>query len=223
MTASQALLECGAQSLPVNVPEAAQCLGVKMIGYADFVSLFDFDMNYLYRNISYGGFSTRLDGNFVCVINESLCGKARRKWTSAHELGHVLLGHISERKQSVTLNDEHEADRFAAGFLAPLTVLHFCGVSSALEIESLCGISRQAAEIRYQELSALRRTQEELFRRKMRGADADFGLCGFLGDSTEMSLLVRFAPFIGSYLARRSAHDGYEKYLLELKKQPMAI
>lgn len=224
MTASEALLECGAECLPVNVPAAAQRFGVKMIGYSDFVRLYDLDRQYIYENISYGGFSVMLEGSYICVINEELCGAARRRWTSAHELGHILSGHITGDRQCITVNDEREADCFAAEFLAPLTVLHFCGVSSALEVEELCRISHQAAEIRYRDLSARRRLQEEIFRGKMRGSGAEpQAPCGFLGDSTELALLVRFAPFIGSYLAKRSMHDSYEKYLCQLKKQPMAI
>lgn len=224
MTASEALLKCGAASLPVNVPEAAQRLGVKMIGYSDFVSLYDFDADYVCRSISYGGFSLMQDGKYVCVINENLCGIARRKWTTAHELGHILSGHISEARQKITKADEKEADRFAAGFLAPLTVLHFCGVSSVLEVEKLCGISRQAAEFRFQELTRLRRYEEEIFRQEMRGAVPRSPESSvFLRGSAELALLIRFAPFITSYIARRSQHDGYENYLSQQVKQPMAI
>lgn len=224
MTASDALLECGAASLPVNVPAAARHFGVKMIGYSDFISLYDVDADYIYRNISYGGFSLMLEGRYICVINENLCGKARRKWTSAHELGHILSGHISAEKQSLTQSEEREAERFAAGFLAPLTVLNFCGVSSALEVERLCGISRQAAEIRFKELTRLRRSQEEAFRREMR--EAGSGLAEFAGslrNEAEYKLLLRFLPFITSYISKRSAHDGYEKYLAQLANQQMAI
>lgn len=223
MTASEALLECGADSLPVNVPAAARQFGVKMIEYSDFISLYDVDEDYIYKNISYGGFSMMLDGKYICVINEKLCGKPRRKWTSAHELGHILSGHISAEKQSLTQSEEHEAERFAAGFLAPLTVLNFCGVSSALEIERLCGISRQAAGIRFQELTRLRRSQEEAFRQEMRKPCGAAEFTGFLWDSTELELFARFQPFITSYIAKRSAHDGYESYLSQLVKQPMAI
>lgn len=221
MNASDALLECGAASLPVNVPAAARHFGVKMIGYSDFISLYDVDADYIYHNISYGGFSLMLEGRHICVINEKLCGKARRKWTSAHELGHILSGHISAEKQSLTQSEELEAERFAAGFLAPLTVLNFCGVSSALEVERLCGISRQAAEIRFKELTRLRRSQEDAFRREMRGSGSTE--CNGLLDESELRLLLRFLPFITSYLSKRSAHDGYEKYLAQLANQQMAI
>lgn len=87
-----------------------------------------------------------------------------RKWTAAHEVGHLLSGHITDPPMLLTQRQEREADDFAAELLAPLTVLHFCGVSSATEIEKLCGISRQAAEFRFQELSRLRRAQDEVYR-----------------------------------------------------------
>ena len=106
--------------------------------------------------------------------------------------------------------------------LAPLTVLHFCGVSSATEIEKLCGISRQAAEFRFQELSRLRRAQDEVYRLGVRNEQFSPD-CIFLKTEEQRELFSKFAPFIGSYILSRSRHDDYEKHLIQRSRQPMAI
>lgn len=202
MRGSEALLKINARTLPICVCEAAECLGIKVVDYTAFVNVYEIDKPFIYKNISYGGFSVRLDGGFVCVLNRDLCGKARRKWTAAHELGHILCGHISDGREEITPRDEREADRFAADFLAPLSVLHFCGVSSPAEIERLCGISHQAAEYRYAELTKKRRSQTESFRMAQRGENNVYSDI-FLPDDTEKALIRQFEPFISSYIGRR--------------------
>lgn len=220
MTGTEALLECGAAVLPISVRDSARHFGVKTVEYTDFIELYNIDKQDIYKKISYGGFSLLLDGTYVCVLNNSLCGKARRKWTAAHELGHILLGHVSDSRDNISISDERSADRFAADFLAPLTVLHFCGVSSAAEIERLCGISHQAAEYRFNELVKKRRSQEKYFRQSKHTEYPDASKmpeCDSLFDSSdEFSLLMKFMPFISRYISRRSEHDGYENYLRQL-------
>lgn len=157
MTGTQALLISGQISLPVSVSAVAAAAGIKVIDYATFRAQFENSLDDICRMVSYAGFSMLADGRMVAVLNSQLCYAPRRKWTAAHEVGHLLSGHITDPPTLLTQQQEREADDFAAELLAPLTVLHFCGVSSATEIEKLCGISRQAAEFRFQELSRLRR------------------------------------------------------------------
>lgn len=83
----------------------------------------------------------------------------RHVWTLAHELGHKMLGHIESSGQPVMARTrlpahgyeylEQEADYFAAMLLAYPAVLKACGVKSAATIQDICGISRAAAQARY--------------------------------------------------------------------------
>ena len=222
MTAIKALLNSGQSSLPVSVSAVASSNGIKMIDYASFRAQFENSLEDIFHTVSYAGFSLIADGSMVAVLNSQLCYAPRRKWTSAHEVGHLLSGHITEPPSLLTQEQEREADQFAAELLAPLTVLHFCGVSSAMEIEKLCGISRQAAEFRFQELSRLRRAQDEVYRLGLRN-ERFTSDCIFLRTEEQRELFTRFAPFIGSYILSRSRHDGYEKHLIQRSRQPMAI
>lgn len=230
MTGTQALIQSGEAALPVDVSQVAAHFGIKLVDYNTFSRVFKVSREELCR-ISPGGFSLVEEGCFVCVLNSSLCHSARRKWTAAHELGHVLSGHISGAPVHHSQRQEQEADRFAAELLAPLTVLHFCGVSSAAEIKRLCGISEEAAEYRFRELSALRRRQEDIFRSGLRTQplspdeipEYTQPQSVFLQRECDRELFMQFSPFIGSYIAKRASHDGYEQYLSRISHEPMAI
>ncbi len=223
MTGTQALLQSGTMSLPVNISALASHFGIKLVDYNSFTQVYDMDKQELYRRVSYGGFSLMADGSCICVLNSSLCGQARRKWTAAHEIGHILCGHISGEINLPTNEQEQQADLFAAELLAPLTVLHFCGVSSAVEIERLCGLSKQAAEYRFQELSRLRRQQDALYTSAIISDENAKADCLFLITEDQRELFRQYSPFISRYIARRSSHDGYAEYLTIKSKNRMAI
>ena len=128
MTGTQALLISGQISLPVSVSAVAAAAGIKVIDYAAFRAQFENSLDDICRMVSYAGFSMLADGRMVAVLNSQLCYAPRRKWTAAHEVGHLLSGHITDPPTLLTQRQEREADDFAAELLAPLTVLHFCGV-----------------------------------------------------------------------------------------------
>lgn len=85
----------------------------------------------------------------------------RQRFTAAHELGHILLGHTD--KYGVVYRDpsprddpkEQAANVFAARLLAPAIVLRDLGVSNAQQIAEICQISQTAAEYRMQRLQIL--------------------------------------------------------------------
>lgn len=232
MTGTQALIQSRTAALPVRVSAIAAHFGIKIVDYAAFTRVYDVDKQELYKKVSCGGFSLAAEGRFICVLNSGLCHQPRRKWTAAHEIGHILSGHISGEPLLLSAGQEREADRFAAELLAPLTVLHFCGVSSALEIERLCGISHEAAVYRFQELTALRRKQDDIYRCGLRQSvsftpdeipEYTAPESVFLRRECDRELLMQFSPFIGSYILNRAAHDGYEQYLFRKSREPMAI
>ncbi|SOC25247.1 ImmA/IrrE family metallo-endopeptidase [Stappia indica] len=97
-------------------------------------------------------------------------GDARARMTLAHELGHLVLGHGGIRYRKTSTNvaesavsnvriEEREAKYFASAFLAPLYLAKDC--NSALELEQTFNISRQAAEIRHEEISKIRRVERK--------------------------------------------------------------
>ena len=117
------------------------------------------------------------DGNDgECIISGGIpyisvnrrCSVQRKRFTIAHELGHVLLGHVGKyrlvnREPAPTDNPiEQEANVFASRLLAPSCVLWGCGVKTADDIVRLCGISKQAAEFRMVRMNELYRRNKFL-------------------------------------------------------------
>lgn len=109
------------------------------------------------------------DGRSLIIAGEPVifvrreCSRQRIRFTIAHELGHILLGHVGKyslvnREPSPNDNPiEREANVFASRLLAPACVLYGCGVKTANEISTLCDISSQAAEYRMKRLAVLYR------------------------------------------------------------------
>lgn len=85
----------------------------------------------------------------------------RQRFTAAHELGHILLGHVGKyelvnREPSPSDNPiEQAANVFASRLLAPACVLWGCGVTSPEQIVQLCDISPQAAKFRAERMEIL--------------------------------------------------------------------
>lgn len=88
-----------------------------------------------------------------------------RRYTTAHELGHIYLEHPMQGGkygrtfgvQKAVAQDpiEYQAERFAIGILAPACVLYGLGVHTAEDIARVCGISLSAARIRAERLAVL--------------------------------------------------------------------
>lgn len=217
MTAAGALLHAGITSLPVDLFRVAEHFSVKVVDYAACADIYDITAEELYRTVSTQGFSFMDDGQFICAINAAACGKMRKRFTLAHELSHILLSHVGgfgERpSEKVAAQQEKAADRFAAELLAPLSVLHYCGVSSAQEVARLCGISMEAAHYRFEELSRLRRRHAAILRSAADSGDTAEMRSAFFSGSDEWELFRQLLPFIGGYLTERSYHDGYADYL----------
>ena len=91
------------------------------------------------------------------VLTEALAGKPRPRFTIAHELGHLVLGHSGAPRRNPnkeiyqSASDrifEAEADYFASSLLAPTQLA--AGAGNAHEIEARFGLSSQAAEIAFE-------------------------------------------------------------------------
>ncbi len=217
MTPSQALFEAGIAELPVSLEQLAEYYNIKVVDYEAYCRIYQTEFSEVCTGISPYGFSFFDEERFLCVVNGSACGKMRRRWTLAHEISHVLLGHISAEILPHSEQCERETERFAAGLLAPLDILQFCGVSSAEEIARLCGLSAQAASYRYGELMKLRRQHTAIRRSVALGKTNDGDHTAFFAECDSRRLFNSFLPFIADYLSERARHDGYENYVKRLK------
>lgn len=140
------LLNEGVTELPVKVGPLCRKMGI--------------EVHYYSPNDGNDGSSTIIDGQAVMFISER-CGPARQRFTAAHELGHILLGHVGQqqlvnREPSKGDNPiEHAANVFASRLLAPACVLWALNARTPDQIAKLCEISYAAACFRAERMALL--------------------------------------------------------------------
>ncbi|MDE5985185.1 MAG: ImmA/IrrE family metallo-endopeptidase, partial [Eubacterium sp.] len=96
------------------------------------------------------------------IIYDDTNIRERCRFTIAHELGHIFLGHSltdsGMYRTAGTINkpdEEQAADMFAIRFLAPACVLKGLDLHTAKEISDTCCISMQAAQYRANRMKIL--------------------------------------------------------------------
>lgn len=166
------LIDCHATALPVRALAICQALGIPVRR----TSLTD----------APEGRSVALNGRPVILLAEGPSPE-RRRFTLAHELGHIILGHVGRvgllNREPSPEDDplEQAANVFASRLLAPACVLWGCNVQSAAEIAQLCGISKTAAQFRWERLQLL----------YQRGK--------FLTSPLERQVYAQFRPYIDAH------------------------
>ena len=170
------LLDCGVDRLPVEITQVCRKLGVHVRLYEPT------DGN--------DGVSLIHEGQPIILVSAKV-PLARQRFTCAHELGHIILGHVGvyqlrNREPDATDNQiEQAANVFASRILAPACVLWGCGAFGEEEISRLCNISRQAAGFRAKRMQELNR----------RGK--------FLTSHLEREVYSRFTPYIAEIKNQR--------------------
>ncbi len=101
------------------------------------------------------GMTLRHAGQYLILYDEGEGDGCRHRFTLAHEIGHILLGHAGEDRTV----EEQEANAFAASLLCPAAVVYYLEYQEGRQYDAaaLCRVfplSHQAAEYR---LASLRR------------------------------------------------------------------
>lgn len=145
----QCLIDYRISNLPVKVSQIAK--------QADIVLLKNSAVNLLSENES--GITLMQDDKLYIVYADEQSPQ-RCRFTIAHELGHIFLGHLFAKNGkgfAITDAAEHSANVFARDLLAPACVLHEMQVINADEIANLCDISLEAATYRAERMAELER------------------------------------------------------------------
>lgn len=141
------LIDYKISSLPVKVSRIAK--------QADITLLKNSAVNLL--NNSESG-TTLMQNDKLYIIYADEQSAQRCRFTIAHELGHIFLGHLFNKDGdgfATTDDAEHSANVFARDLLSPACVLHELQILSAAEISRLCNISLEAATYRSERMQEL--------------------------------------------------------------------
>lgn len=172
----QVLIDYNVNKLPIKVTDIVKKSNIKLLNNSD--------CKFLKNNQL--GVSIHIDNDWYIIIDDTM--KIERiRFTIAHELGHIFLGHESLLHRTPNSifaekpEEETEADMFAARLLAPACVLWGMELHSPKDIAQACNISYEAATYR-----AMR--MEILYKRNM-----------FLTSNLEKQVYSNFSEFINNY------------------------
>lgn len=187
------ILEQRINFLPVDVFDLARRNGYGVYTYLEFAKIIKKPISYIVKIYGRDGmvFWSNADKRYVICYNADHPSGTIR-WTIMHEIGHIVLKHITPQTpvlSRVKRTDaiEREADGFARRVLCPSVVLYHCRAFSIPDIVKLCGISEVAAYYRSRHMEAM---------------EADKG--NFFHDPLEMEVFNQFRPFMMRYSASKA-------------------
>ncbi len=187
-SAWKCLLDFNASSLPVDVLRIARNAGIRVIRDSYVGDLLPGENGKAYY-----------DGSQWTVIYNDRNPKELSRFTLAHELGHILLGHETKfikYSNACEFNhrskSEEQADRFAVRLLCPACVLWGLNISSADEIAAYCMIEPSLAADRAKRMRTLYMRDK------------------FLTDPLEKMLYESFKPYIQTQNNERNSNARRE-------------
>lgn len=188
-TAWRVLLDNKVERFPIRPTGIARKNDILVFEYSDYMRTTGRSTEEVFNRYGKDGFTQFLNGRYTVFYNHC-SSPARCRWTLAHELGHIFLGHITEQRPILSrgvVKDflDIQADNFAARLLCPEAIAHFCAVQSAEELRDLFDVSMQAAKARWRDLAERRRGTFRL-------------------EPEEERLLAQFQSAIARYLSDRT-------------------
>lgn len=141
----------------------------------------------------------RGSNDYMIVYDDSYTN-GRLRWTIAHEIGHIILGHLVDFEETALNRGgltkkkygvlEVEAHWFAEAILSPNALLHLFNIKEAQEIAFLCDISKDAAGKCEDHLKKFQWNNQPI----------------------EFELLRNFYPFFYKDKHRQAIKDGIDKF-----------
>lgn len=128
-----------------------QNIKLKILSMQEFSTRFNVPMEELTQNGSFNEGYNIVQINkgikkATILYNEDIISKERKRFTIAHEIGHIVLGHKEHNE-----NNEKEADTFASQLLLPHCILEQLVKSgkavTEIYLKDKFGLSKEAAHI----------------------------------------------------------------------------
>lgn len=140
------LIDLNIKELPIQTREVCKALGIQI--------------KFFEPTDESDGKSFVVEGMPMIIVSRAI-SLPRQRFTVAHELGHILLGHVGRYElvnREPGPNDnliEQAANVFASRLLAPACVLWGCNARTPEQIAQLCSISMEAAQFRAERMEVL--------------------------------------------------------------------
>lgn len=193
----QCLIRHNVCALPVSMSKIFREEGIPIGRYCDNAAqIRESGLGWIMDN---DGFTIRNSDGKLSVFYNEQCTAPRIRFTLAHELGHIYLGHLTDgnevqystrNKEPLEIADpaERDANVFASRLLAPSCVLWRLGIHSPGDIAQLCQISIAAAQFRAERMEVLYRREAVWL--------AEKGHSCFLQSPLERQVLEQFSEYI---------------------------
>lgn len=175
-SAWQVLLDYNIRSAPIDVAKIAYSSEISVIRNSDVGELLDTE----------AGVSILSNGKWSIIYDDTV-SKERARFTIAHELGHIFLGHplkFGHHARTIDVSKsetERQADMFAIRLLAPACVAWGLDLHTPEEIQQVFNISYTAAKARADRMQILYERNK------------------FLSSNLERRVYNNFEAFISSY------------------------
>lgn len=158
------MVRCHIDALPVNPYKIAVILKIPVISYSQaYRAGFRSSIETLRVTAKADAMCYKSPGNqYIIFYDEAQTPKERINFSLAHELGHIMLGHLNNegilpRYEVNQKNEpkEKEADSFAGELLRPPILLILAGITRAQDISKSCNITLSAARSAYKSIQKI--------------------------------------------------------------------
>ena len=155
------LIRFGVRELPVRISDGIRQMDIPLASYSKAESaLVKLGLAHLMHETD--GLSVQRNGKFYIFYRGDMT-PGRIRFTVAHELGHIILGHLDGKTHTARNREpqkgdapiEQAANVFASRLLAPACVLHELNALTPERISELCDISLAAAHFRAERMEIL--------------------------------------------------------------------
>lgn len=146
----QVLLDYDVRSIPVKVVDIARSSGISIVKNSEVNELSNSEVG-----------ASILDGDKWYIVYDDTVSKERIRFTIAHELGHIFLGHplkLGYHARTIDIDKpetERQADMFAIRLLVPACVVWGLNLHTPEEIQKEFHISHTAARARASRMETL--------------------------------------------------------------------
>ena len=189
-TSWKILLDCKIERLPVNLNQILRTLKIRAYPYqGNEHPIYELGLKRICEQTSGLTFFRK---NEPIILYDGSNSPARVRFTVAHEIGHIVLGHVQPGEFTIQNRDPHPKDspieqasnRFAVDLLAPACVLWGLGLHKPEDIADTCAISIASANFRAERMEIL------------------YDRSKFLSHPLERKVYQSFLPYIKEYLGR---------------------